>query len=237
MNASLLQQNMTTEDGKQHHFNPYESNGGSIISVAGPDFAVIGSDSRLSEGYSILSRAQPHLYQLQSNAVIGSVGFHGDCLTFTKTLEIRLKMYEHEHNKKASTPAIAQLVSTMLYNRRFFPFYVNTVIAGINNEGEGCIYSYDPVGSYERETYRAGGSSASLLQPLLDNQLGKKNQTSAFELNKTYTVKSSKEQVINLVKDAFISATERDIYTGDSLIINVITKDGVKVEHFPLRRD
>lgn len=237
MNTILQQQNMTTEEGKQHHFNPYESNGGSIISVAGPDFAVIASDSRLSEGYSILSRAQPHLYQLQSNAVIGSVGFHGDCLTFTKTLEIRLKMYEHEHNKKASTPAIAQLVSTMLYNRRFFPFYVNTVIAGINNEGEGCIYSYDPVGSYERETYRAGGSSASLLQPLLDNQLGKKNQTPAFELNKTYTVKSSKEQVINLIKDAFISAAERDIYTGDSLILNVITKDGVKEEHFPLRRD
>merc|ERR1712127_998037 len=222
----------TSDDGKQHGFHPYETNGGSIISVAGADFAVIGSDSRLSEGYSILSRAQPHLYQLQSNAVIGSVGFHGDCLTFTKTLEIRLKMYEHEHNKKASTPAIAQLASTMLYNRRFFPFYVNTVVAGINREGEGCIYSYDPVGSYERECFRAGGSSASLLQPLLDCKLGGKNQGN-FELNRNYTVSCPKEQVINLVKDAFISAAERDIYTGDALIINIVTKDGVAVETFP----
>lgn len=224
-------------DGKQAHgWNPYESNGGSIISVAGADFAVIASDSRLSEGYSILSRAQPHLYQLQPNCVVGCVGFHGDCLTFTKTLEIRLRMYEHEHNKKAATPAIAQLVSTMLYNRRFFPFYVNTVVAGINREGEGCIYSYDPVGSYERECFRAGGSSASLLQPLLDCKLGGKNQGN-FELNRSYTVSCPKEQVINLVKDAFISAAERDIYTGDALIINIVTKDGVAVETFPLRRD
>jgi len=37
--------------------------------------------------------------------------------------------------------------------------------------GKGCVYSFDPVGSYERETYRAGGSSASMLQPLLDNQV------------------------------------------------------------------
>ncbi len=37
--------------------------------------------------------------------------------------------------------------------------------------GKGCIYSFDPVGSYERETYRAGGSAASMLQPLLDNQV------------------------------------------------------------------
>lgn len=227
----------TNEEGKQLNFHPYEANGGSLISVAGADFAVIASDSRLSEGYSILSRAQPHLYKMQSNCVVGCVGFHGDCLTFMKTLEIRLKMYEHEHNKKASTPAIAQLASTMLYNRRFFPFYVNTVVAGINNEGEGCIYSYDPVGSYERETYRAGGSSSALLQPLLDSQLGMKNQSPNFELNRTYTVKWSKEKVIALVKDAFISAAERDIYTGDSLIINIVSKDGVAVEHFPLRRD
>jgi len=240
MNTAILQQDMSTKTndlGKQHHFNPYESNGGSIISVAGEDYAIVASDTRLSEGYSILSRAQPHLYQMQSNCVVGCVGFHGDCLTFTKTLEIRLKMYEHEHNKKASTPAIAQLVSTMLYNRRFFPFYVNTVVAGINNEGEGCIYSYDPVGSYERETYRAGGSSSALLQPLLDNQLGMKNQTPSFELNRSYTVKCGREKVLALIKDAFISAAERDIYTGDELVVKIVTKNGVSVETFPLRKD
>ena len=37
--------------------------------------------------------------------------------------------------------------------------------------GKGCVYSFDPVGSYERETYRAGGSAGSILQPLLDNQV------------------------------------------------------------------
>ena len=37
--------------------------------------------------------------------------------------------------------------------------------------GKGCVFSFDPVGSYEREVYRAGGSAASMLQPLLDNQV------------------------------------------------------------------
>jgi 20S proteasome subunit beta 6 len=63
-----------------------------------------------------------------------------------------------------------------------------------------------------------------------------KNQ-GTFELNRSYTVNYTKEQVINLVKDAFISAAERDIYTGDALIINVVSKEGVAVETFPLRRD
>jgi len=233
----MLQEDTTYIDGaKMHHFNPYEMNGGSLISVAGENYAIIASDTRLSEGYSILSRNSPHLYQLQPNCVIGCVGFHGDCLTFTKALEIRLRMYEHEHNKKASTPAVAQLISTMLYNRRFFPYYVNTIVAGVTSEGEGAIYSYDPVGSYEREVYRAAGSSSALLQPLLDSLLGQKN-TGSFELRKDYTVKVPRDKVIALIKDAFVSAAERDIYTGDSLVINVITKDGVSVEHYPLRKD
>jgi hypothetical protein len=33
------------------------------------------------------------------------------------------------------------------------------------------VFSFDPVGSYEREIYRAAGSASSLLQPLLDNQV------------------------------------------------------------------
>ncbi|CAF0704541.1 unnamed protein product [Brachionus calyciflorus] len=220
----------------EHHFNPYEMNGGTIVGVAGEDFAVIASDTRLSEGYSILSRENPHLYHVQPHTVMGSVGFHGDSLTFNKTLQIRLRMYEYENNKKCSTPAVAQLISTMLYSRRFFPYYVNTIVAGINNEGQGCIYSYDPVGSYEREVYRAGGSSSALIQPLLDSQLGLKNQGS-FELSRSYTVKMSRENVVALVKDVFTAAAERDIYTGDAVFINIITKDGVFTEHFKLRRD
>lgn len=63
------------------------------------------------------------------------------------------------------------MLSTMLYYKRFFPYYTWNLLAGLDAEGKGAIYSYDPVGSYERETYRAEGSSASLLQSFLDNQV------------------------------------------------------------------
>ena len=47
----------------------------------------------------------------------------------------------------------------------------------------------------------------------------------------------TKEQCLQFVKDIFISAAERDIHTGDGVLINVITKDGTAEEFFPLRRD
>ena len=42
---------------------------------------------------------------------------------------------------------------------------------------------------------------------------------------------------MSLVKDVFISAAERDIYTGDGLQIHVISADGIDSELVPLRRD
>jgi 20S proteasome alpha/beta subunit len=59
----------------------------------------------------------------------------------------------------------------MLYGKRFFPYYVYTIIGGLDAEGKGCVYSFDPVGSYERTQCIAGGAAASLIMPFLDNQV------------------------------------------------------------------
>lgn len=37
--------------------------------------------------------------------------------------------------------------------------------------GKGAVYSFDPVGSYQRDSFKAGGSASAMLQPLLDNQV------------------------------------------------------------------
>jgi 20S proteasome subunit beta 6 len=155
MESELSRASLAQGGAKGHHWSPYEMNGGTLIGVAGADYVILGSDTRLSEGYSILSREEPHTFPLQPHCMIGCVGFHGDCLTFVKRLEMRLRMYEYENSLKTmTTPAIAQLASTILYYKRFFPYYVKTIVAGISPDGQGAIYSYDPVGCVEREMYR-----------------------------------------------------------------------------------
>jgi len=80
-------------------------------------------------------------------------------------------MYKHEHQKDMNSTAVAQMVSTLLYYKRFFPYYVSTILAGLDKDGKGVVYSYDPVGYGHRYDFVAGGSSGALLQPLLDNQV------------------------------------------------------------------
>lgn len=215
----------------QHHFSPYSQNGGTVLALSGPDFSIAASDTRLSEGFMIHSRDCPKIYPLTSKTVLLSTGFHGDVLTLTKIVQARLVMYKHEHNTDMSSNAIAAMLSTMLYYRRFFPYYVYNIVVGLDDEGKGCLYSYDPVGSYERGEYHAAGSAAAILQPLLDNQVGYKNQGNVPHLPLT------REKALTLIKDVFISAAERDIHTGDGVRLCIITKDGITYEDMALRKD
>lgn len=141
-------------------------------------------------------------------------------------------MYKYRHDKVMSTQSIAQLSSTILYGHRFFPYYTFTLLGGLDEEGKGAVYSFDPVGSFERESFRAGGSAAALIQPFLDTQIGRKNQNIS-ETACPITV----DFAIKVAKDAFTSAAERDIYTGDNLQIWVVTSAGCHQEVYPLRRD
>lgn len=47
----------------------------------------------------------------------------------------------------------------------------------------------------------------------------------------------TQEKAVQLVKDVFISAAERDVYTGDALRVCIITKEGIQEQTIPLRKD
>ena len=81
----------------------------------------------------------------------------------------RARRYEHDHRKKMSTTAVAQLLSNTLYYKRFFPYYAFNVVGGLDSEGRGAVFGYDAIGSFERSPYACQGAGAKLIMPLLDN--------------------------------------------------------------------
>eukprot|EP00276_Gloeochaete_wittrockiana_P018098 CAMPEP_0184337530 /NCGR_PEP_ID=MMETSP1089-20130417/5938_1 /TAXON_ID=38269 ORGANISM="Gloeochaete wittrockiana, Strain SAG46.84" /NCGR_SAMPLE_ID=MMETSP1089 /ASSEMBLY_ACC=CAM_ASM_000445 /LENGTH=241 /DNA_ID=CAMNT_0026663343 /DNA_START=115 /DNA_END=837 /DNA_ORIENTATION=- len=229
------QQNFFQSAPKEAHssggWSPYVNNGGTVIGVSGKDFAIVGGDTRISVGYSISTRTQTKLYRLTSKCVLATSGMLADTIALQKVLRHKLTMYVHQNGRELSTPGVAQLLANTLYSRRFFPFYTFNVLAGVDNEGNGVCYSYDAVGSFERVAYSSSGSGNELVQPLLDSQIGWKNQKREGLIPRD---ELTKENLVGLVKDAFTSAGERDIHTGDFVDICVITPEGIETLKFEL---
>ncbi|WOL16754.1 proteasome subunit beta type-1-like [Canna indica] len=213
----------------------YENNGGTCVAIAGSDYCVIAADTRLSVGYSIYTRDYSKICKLADKCVMASSGFQGDLKALQKNLAAKHLIYQHQHSKQMSCPAMAQLLSNTLYYKRFFPYYTFNILGGLDSDGKGCVYTYDAVGSYERVGYSAQGSGAGLIIPVLDNQL--KSPSPLLLPAKDAVTPLSEVEAVDLVKDVFASATERDIYTGDKVEIVVINASGIRQELMELRKD
>eukprot|EP01123_Difflugia_compressa_P006538 TRINITY_DN18801_c0_g1_i1.p1 TRINITY_DN18801_c0_g1~~TRINITY_DN18801_c0_g1_i1.p1 ORF type:complete len:230 (-),score=37.28 TRINITY_DN18801_c0_g1_i1:59-748(-) len=216
---------------KEHAWSPYVDNGGTTLAIAGKNFCVIASDTRISSGYSIHTRTANKVVSLTDKCAIATSGMQADQKTLHKILQSRMISYKQTHRKQMSTTAIAQMLANTLYYKRFFPYYTFNVLGGIDENGVGCVFSYDAVGSFERVQYSSSGSGQTLIQPFLDNQVAFKNQTGKKQEDLT------EDEVIQLVKDTMMSAGERDIYTGDYVDIAIINGAGIRWEKFKLKFD
>ena len=233
-----------------HLFSSYTDNGGSTLGITGSDFAILAGDTRSTSGYNINSRMVPKVFKIGgddetgegAHIVLSVVGFAADGNALKERLNAVVKMYKYQHGKSMSVAACAQRLSTILYEKRFFPYYVHAILGGLDEEGRGALYSYDPVGSYEREQCRAAGAAASLIMPFLDNQVNFKNQYipgsgegHALEAKKAEPLPQT--TVEQLVRDAFTSAVERHIEVGDHLQVMIITREGIQEIFHPLKKD
>jgi len=213
-------------------FSPYNDNGGSTVAIAGDNYAIVASDTRLTDGgYGILSRNLPKLYNLTDNIVLGATGCHADVLTLTRLIGARIKMFKYTHNATIQTKETSQMLANMLYAKRFFPYSVTNILAGLDEHGKGRIYGYDPVGCVEELNQCSGGAGVTLMQSLLDNQVDKRNMENADKKP------LSLEEAERLTYDCFVSAAERQIHVGDGVCMRIITKDGIEEKFMALRKD
>jgi 20S proteasome subunit beta 6 len=200
------------------------------VVIAGDDFALAAGCTRMSTGYSILSRKQTKLIPLTNKTVLAAVGCMSDVTTLSRMLATNCTEYQHNQNKVMPSKAVAQLLSVTLYYRRFFPYYAFCLLAGLDEEGKGAVYGYDAVGSFKRDDYGAMGTGQNFVMPILDNLVGHKNRNDP-------KARLTKEEAISICKEVFVVAAERDIHTGDCVEISVITRDGIEKHSFELKKD
>ncbi|ETN71934.1 peptidase, T1 family, partial [Necator americanus] len=121
---------------------------------------------------NILTRDAEKVHVLNDSVILATSGFYGDVLQLKRVLQSRLHKYRFDYRTDMSVDLMAELLARNLYYRRFFPYYTGAILAGIDENGKGAVFSYDPIGCIERIAYAATGAAEPMMIPFLDCQVG-----------------------------------------------------------------
>jgi Proteasome subunit len=58
-------------------WQPYADNGGTVVAVAGADYVIVAADTRLSDGYSIMSRGVTRVHRIGGRRSSGGARAEG----------------------------------------------------------------------------------------------------------------------------------------------------------------
>lgn len=121
--------------------------------------------------------------------------------------------------------AVATLLSNILNNNRYYPFYVQLLVGGIDENGPS-LYAVDALGGASKEEEMvATGSGSPMAFGVLEDR---------------YQKDMTEEEAVSLAVRAVRSAMKRDAGSGEGIHVVVITKEAYReigdqevAEHFP----
>ena len=190
--------------------------GATTIGIICKDGVVLASEKRVSYGYTIMSKAGKKIFTIIDHIGAACAGLVADMQILTRQVSAYAKLFELNNGRRVSVKAVAKTMSNLLFQRRFFPYFTQTIVGGIDDKGPS-LYTLDPMGSLIPDKYATIGSGA---------------QIAVGVLEESYRDGLTLEEGKDLALRAMRSAIKRDIASGNGIDLLLISKDGIRVENF-----
>jgi len=114
--------------------------------MVGKDCVAIACDLRLGLQSLTVSNNFPKIFPY-GDVYLGLTGLATDVSTVSDLFRYKVNMYRLREERAISPQTMANLVSSSLYEKRFGPYFVSPVIAGINHTtGKPFICGFDSIG-------------------------------------------------------------------------------------------
>ncbi len=173
---------------------------------------VLGAERKATMGYLVASKNTSKIMKLDEHIAMTIAGVVGDAQAINRYIKAELKLYKLNEGNRIPMNAAANLISNILYSRRFYPYIVQLLVGGYDDKPH--LFSIDPSGGMQEEDeyFSTGSGSPTALGVLED------------KFKKGMSLDAVKEMVVR----AIYSATKRDIASGGSGIdITVIDSRGI----------
>ncbi len=194
--------------------------GTTTLGIICKDGAVLAAESKSTLGYLIASKESEKIMQLDDHIAMTIAGASGDAEALARYMKAELKLFSIENQRRISTKGASTLLANILQGSKYYPYYVQLILAGYDSSG-AKIFTMDPLGSVEEERkfFSTGSGSPMALGVLEDS----------------YREGMTIEEASKLAMRAIKSAIERDIGSGGKAMdIAAITKDGIKITRYEL---
>ncbi len=188
--------------------------GTTTVGLKCSDGIVLVADKRASMGTFIACKSAKKTFNINDMVGATIAGSVGDAGALMRLVRAEAALHEMNNKTKMSANAAAYLLSNILHGNKYYPYLVQLVIAGYNDQ-ELAIYSLDPVGGLSEETMVGTGSGSPVAYGVLEQ---------------FYSENKSVEVNIPIAIRALTSAMQRDSATGDGISLVTITAGGFK-EH------
>ncbi|MGV8176709.1 MAG: archaeal proteasome endopeptidase complex subunit beta [Candidatus Bilamarchaeaceae archaeon] len=186
--------------------------GTTTVGLVCKDGVILGSDRRATMGYLIASKDIDKVYALNEYIGMTIAGGVGDAQTLVRWMKSEIQLYELKHGSKITVNGAATLLANILTQYKFFPFFVQLLVGGMDAKGPR-LYSIDMLGGVTEEKMTSTGSGSPIAYGVLE-EMYKENGTISENLH--------------VAAKAVNAAMKRDAATGERVDLVKITKDGVK---------
>ncbi|KZT70596.1 N-terminal nucleophile aminohydrolase [Daedalea quercina L-15889] len=192
-------------------------NGGSTIAMVGKDCVAIACDLRLGNQALGISSNFEKIFAMTERTYIGLPGLATDVTTLHEQLRYRLNMYTIKEERTMEPETFIHLVSSTLYEKRWGPYFIEPVLAGLQRMPGGSfrpfIASTDLIGciNFAKDFVVAGTASEKLFgvaEGLWEPDL-------------------APEDLFETISQTLLNAVDRDAYSGWGAVVYVITEDKV----------
>lgn len=145
--------------------NPLLPDGGACVAMVGKDCVAVACDLRLGLQSLTVSNDFPKVFNYAPSTYMGLTGLATDVATFSDLLRYKVNLYRLREERNISPQTLSNLISSSLYEKRFGPFFVSPVIAGINHTtGKPFICGFDSIGCIDlAKDFIVGGTAGDQL--------------------------------------------------------------------------
>jgi len=183
---------------------------------------VLASEKRATMGHFIASKDAKKVYQIDDLVAMTTAGSVGDAQRLVKWMQVESRLYKMRREEPMTVKGIVSLLANILSGNRYYPYFVQLLVGGVDKNGPG-IYSLDAVGGLiEEKKAVATGSGSPMAYGVLEDR---------------YIEKMPIDEGVELAVRALHNAMKRDSASGDGIDVVKITTDGyTHVEDAEIKR-